>query len=99
MLTALLLIPLVGAIILAPMNETTPAQISSVKRIALMTTVMTFIVSMVMWSSFDSSSSTYQFTAEYNQLHFLHMHVGVDGISLYFVLLTTFTMPICVLAS
>ena len=57
MLTALLLIPIVGAIILAPMNETTPAQISSVKRVALMTTVIAFIVSMVMWSSFDSSSS------------------------------------------
>jgi NADH-ubiquinone oxidoreductase chain 4 len=54
---------------------------------------------MVMWGEFDSSSSQYQFTVEYNQLSYLHMHMGVDGLSLYFVLLTTFTMPICVLAS
>merc|ERR1711965_694651 len=54
---------------------------------------------MIMWGEFDSSSSQYQFTVEYNQLSYLHMHMGVDGLSLYFVLLTTFTMPICILAS
>ena len=99
MITALILIPLLGALILAPMSETTPLQISQVKRVALLTTVVTFILSMVMWGEFDSSSSQYQFTVEYNQLSYLHMHMGVDGLSLYFVLLTTFTMPICVLAS
>ncbi|GAA5993129.1 hypothetical protein JCM5350_004654 [Sporobolomyces pararoseus] len=87
------------------MSETTPQQISQVKRVALLTTVVTFILSMVMWGEFDSSSSQYQFTVEYLagetglQLSYLHMHMGVDGLSLYFVLLTTFTMPICVLAS
>ena len=99
MLTGLILIPLLGALTLAPMRESTPLQISRVKQIALLTTVATFILSMIMWSYFDSSSSTYQFTAEYNQLSYLHMHIGVDGLSLYFVLLTTFTLPICVLAS
>nr|QRH18090.1 NADH dehydrogenase subunit 4 [Sporobolomyces sp.] len=105
MLTALILIPLFGALILARMSETTPQEISQVKRVALLTTVVTFILSMVMWGEFDSSSSQYQFTVEYLagetglQLSYLHMHMGVDGLSLYFVLLTTFTMPICVLAS
>ena len=99
MLTGLILIPLLGALILAPMNESTPLQISRVKRIALLTTVVTFALSMILWSEFDSSSSTYQFTAEYNQLDYCHMHIGVDGLSLYFVLLTTFTLPICILAS
>lgn len=99
MLTALILIPLLGALTLAPMSESTPLQISRVKRVALLTTVVTFILSMIMWGEFDSSSSQYQFTVEYNQLSYLHMHMGVDGLSLYFVLLTTFTMPICILAS
>jgi len=48
MLTGLLLIPLLGALILAPMNETTPSDISRVKRVALLTTVVTFILSMIM---------------------------------------------------
>jgi len=99
MLTALILIPFLGALTLAPMSESTPLQISRVKRVALLTTVVTFILSMIMWGEFDSSSSQYQFTVEYNQLSYLHMHMGVDGLSLYFVLLTTFTMPICILAS
>lgn len=99
MLTALLLIPLLGALTLAPMTESTPQQISRIKRVALLTTVVTFALSMIMWGEFDSSSSQYQFTVEYNTLSFLHMHMGVDGLSLYFVLLTTFTLPICILAS
>lgn len=99
MLTGLILIPLLGALILAPMNESTPLQISRVKNIALLTTVVTFALSMILWGEFDQNSSQYQFTAEYNQLDYCHMHIGVDGLSLYFVLLTTFTLPICILAS
>lgn len=48
MLTGLILIPLLGALILAPMNESTPLQISRVKSIALVTTIVTFAVSMIL---------------------------------------------------
>lgn len=48
MLTGLILIPILGALILAPMNESTPLQISRVKRVALLVTVVTFRLSMVM---------------------------------------------------
>lgn len=64
MLTSLILTPLLGAILLVPMNESTPLQISRVKQVALLTTVVTFILSMILWGSFDSSSSQYQFTAD-----------------------------------
>lgn len=47
MLTALISIPLLGALALAPMGEKTPQQISQVKRVALLTTVVTFALSMV----------------------------------------------------
>lgn len=98
MLTSIMLIPLLGALILSLLKEETFSEISRVKRVALLTTLVTFVLSMVLWTSFDSSLDQYQFTAEYNKLSFLHMHIGVDGLSLYFVLLTTFTMPICLLA-
>jgi NADH:ubiquinone oxidoreductase subunit 4 (subunit M) len=98
MLTSIMLIPLLGALILCLLKEETLSDISRVKRVALLTTLVTFVLSMVLWTSFDSSLDQYQFTAEYNKLSFLHMHIGVDGLSLYFVLLTTFTMPICLLA-
>jgi hypothetical protein len=48
MLTGLILIPFLGAITLATMSETTPLQILRVKRIALLITVVTFILSMIM---------------------------------------------------
>lgn len=117
MLTSLIFIPLLGALILFPMSESTPSQISRIKRVALLTTVITFVLSMIMWAEFDSSSSGYQFTQSFstgsalngiegeNSINFLHSfdvskaHIGVDGLSLYFVLLTTFTLPLCLLAS
>jgi len=72
---------------------------SRMKQIALFVTLLNFLVSLVLWGEFVSNSSQYQFTQEFNQVSFCHLHIGVDGLSLYFVLLTTFTMPICILAS
>nr|YP_010254654.1 NADH dehydrogenase subunit 4 [Macalpinomyces bursus]QUA00851.1 NADH dehydrogenase subunit 4 [Macalpinomyces bursus] len=69
------------------------------KRVALGTTLINFILSIVLWAEFDSSTSEYQFTQEFNQVNFCHLHIGVDGISLYFVLLTTFITPICILSN
>ncbi len=69
------------------------------KQIALLTTLLNFWVSLWLWGEFDSNSSQYQFTTEFNQLHFCHLYIGIDGLSLYFVLLTTLTIPICILAS
>jgi NADH-ubiquinone oxidoreductase chain 4 len=99
MLTSLLLIPILGILTLSPMQETSAEDKSRMKQIALFVTLLNFIVSLVLWGEFDSNSSQYQFTAEFFQLSFCHFNIGVDGLSLYFVLLTTFTMPICILAS
>lgn len=99
MLTLLLLIPLVGALMLAPMQGDTLQSESQMKRIALGTSLINFVLSIVLWGEFDSSTSEYQFTQEFNQVNFCHLHIGVDGISLYFVLLTTFITPICILSN
>lgn len=48
MLTSLILIPLIGALVLAPMNEKSVLEISRIKQVALITTLLTFAVSMVM---------------------------------------------------
>lgn len=94
MLTTLLIIPVIGVLALSPMQDE-----SRMKKRALFITLLNFIVSLVLWGEFDSNSSQYQFTADWANLSFCHLHIGVDGLSLYFVLLTTFTMPICILAS
>ena len=99
MLTSLLIIPILGVLALSPMKDGSAVEESRMKQIALFVTLLTFLVSLLLWGEFDSNSSQYQFTTEFNQVSFCHLYIGVDGLSLYFVLLTTFTMPICILAS
>ncbi|ODN72657.1 hypothetical protein L202_08491, partial [Cryptococcus amylolentus CBS 6039] len=99
MLTALILIPLLGSIILLPINDTTSFGADRVKKIALIFSLITFILSIVMWGEFDSSATGFQFVQEFNTLSFCHLNVGIDGISLYFVLLTTFITPLCLLSN
>jgi hypothetical protein len=69
------------------------------KKIALFTSLLNLLVSIYMWFQFDYNTTSYQFVYEFTELSFCHFHVGVDGISLYFVLLTTFITPICILSN
>lgn len=95
MISLLLLIPVLGSLILIPIREDCH---SVMKNIALITSLINFLVSIFMWIEFDSSTTQYQFVYEFNQLSFCQFNVGVDGISLYFVLLTTFVTPIAILS-
>lgn len=101
MLTLLLTLPLIGILGLVPLQENSEQNKSRMKCIALGISLINFIVSIIMWGEFDSSTSEYQFTQEFlaNQVTFCHLNIGVDGISLYFVLLTTFITPICILSN
>lgn len=99
MLSALLLIPIIGSLILLPISEESVTGLTRMKQFALITAMINFILSIILWGEFDSSSVQYQFVQEYNTLSFCHLNLGVDGISLYFVLLTTFITPICILAN
>jgi len=67
--------------------------------IALWSTLVTFAISLVMVWRFDASSAEFQFVEKYNWLGIASYHMGVDGISLPFVILTTGLMPLCILAS
>ena len=74
---------------------------SKLRLIALVGSLLTFIFSITMVNSFDHSMTTFQHTLEMSWLQSLNIHFyyGVDGISLFFVLLTTFLIPICILSS
>ncbi len=98
MLTLIILIPLFGALLILPMSDTLESQ-SQMKKIALTTSLINFFISLFLWYQFDSSTSQYQFVSEFNQLNFCHLNFGIDGISLYFVLLTTFVTPIALLSN
>lgn len=68
------------------------------KNIALLFSILNFFVSLVLWANFDRNTTESQFVAEYNELSFCHFTLGVDGISLFFILLTCLLFPIIFLA-
>jgi NADH-ubiquinone oxidoreductase chain 4 len=69
------------------------------KSIALTTSIINLIVSLVMFILFDFSSKQFQFIEEHYQLSYFDIYLGVDGLSIYFVLLTTIIMPIAILSN
>lgn len=83
----------------SPLIKNTEKNDSLLKKIALLTSIINFIVSFTMWIQFDPNYSGYQFVTQLDQISFLNIHLGVDGISLFFVLLTTFITPIALLSS
>nr|YP_009690341.1 NADH dehydrogenase subunit 4 [Phellinus lamaoensis]QEG57121.1 NADH dehydrogenase subunit 4 [Phellinus lamaoensis] len=94
MLSLLLIIPLLGSIVLLLVTDNEKA-----KRIALATSLINFILSIYLWVNFDSSTSQYQFVYSFKELTYCHLNIGVDGLSIYFVLLTTFITPIAILSN
>ena len=95
MLTALFFIPLIGALSLLFVNKNE----SLIKRITLGTTILNFFISLILWGKFDNNTHEYQFVQDFAEISFCHFYVGIDGISLFFVLLTTFLFPIIILVS
>jgi len=94
-------LPLLGVLILATLrgDEATVAQ--SARWTALWTSLVTFLISLVLWQKFDTASSGFQFreTAAWLPDFGVSYRMGVDGISVLFVLLSTALTPICILSS
>lgn len=99
-LSVLTFLPLVGAglILLARLLGKGPAD-SAARWIALATTLVVLAGSAVLVATFDPSSAAYQFVERYEWFAGAQYHMGVDGISILFVLLTAFLMPLCIIAS
>tara|TARA_R110000751_G_scaffold14890_20_gene48359 strand:+ start:12453 stop:14096 length:1644 start_codon:yes stop_codon:yes gene_type:complete len=99
-LTLVTFLPLIGALVLILVlrGEDAAAQLNA-KVVALITTAATFLLSLVILGGFDSSNPDFQFVEEGTWLMGLSYKMGVDGISILFVMLTTFLMPIVIGAS
>ncbi len=92
-------LPLVGVLFLFLIRGEDAASIRNAKHVALWTTVATFIVSLVIVRDFNYTTADFQFVEKAEWLGPISYHMGVDGISMPFVILTTFLMPICIIAS
>jgi NADH-ubiquinone oxidoreductase chain 4 len=99
-MTTLLSVPLLGifAIIINPFKTSSNESHTS-KIIALATSILNMIISFFIFIVFDYSNVNYQFVQEVHEFSGINIYLGIDGISIYFVLLTTILMPLILLSS
>ena len=94
--TTLIIIPLLSLILL---STNVFEEIKHIKLIGLITAIVNFIVSLVIYILFDYSNIEYQFVQNIYNSNAFNIYLGIDGISLYFILLTTFITPIVLLSN
>ena len=99
-LSTVTFLPLVGVLFIMLIRDDSEIGRRNIRNVALLTTVFNFVFSLKIWFDFDNSSYGFQMV-EYAPWmgSGIAYHMGVDGISMLFIILTTFLMPLCILAS
>ncbi|QQP92124.1 NADH-quinone oxidoreductase subunit M [Skermanella sp. TT6] len=94
-------LPLVGAAFILLIRGEPDVVARNARNVALWTSLITFVLSVFIWLNFDSSSAAFQMVerVEWIPAFNVYYHMGVDGISVLFVLLSTFLTPLCILSS
>lgn len=93
-----IIIPIAGIISLLFISE---SKGELIHKIALNTTLLNFVVSIWLWIKFDKLTTTFQYVQKLGWIPFanIDIYIGIDGISLFFILLTTLLIPICIVIS
>lgn len=99
LLSILLLIPLFGLFGISTGMSYKLLDTNRVKKIALTTSILNLFVSLIVFIVFDFSNNQFQFVQEYHQISSFDFYLGLDGLSIYFVLLTTIITPIALLSN
>jgi NADH-quinone oxidoreductase subunit M len=97
-------LPLAGVVFIVAIRGTEEEVRRNARSGALWASLITFVISLLIWVNFDPSKAGFQFEERLRWFtfpggHTLEYHMGVDGISMFFVLLSTLLTPLCVLAS
>jgi NADH-quinone oxidoreductase subunit M len=99
-LTIVTFLPAVGALLLLFFSGKDKAAINSVRWISLITTTVTFVLTLALWAAFDPSNPGFQFVVNVPWIgDNIGYRVGVDGISILFIVLIGLIMPMCILSS
>jgi len=101
LLVLLLLVPLIGifTIYTSMSYELSISYIKRIKTVALATSIINLLISLIIFIIFDFSTNQFQFVQEYHQISSYDFYLGVDGLSIYFVLLTTIIIPVALLSN
>ena len=95
-LSSLIVLPIIGAIFLFFIKSN---NIKSIRNVSIFISVANLILAFYLWYIFDSDLDSFQFVEDRQWiLGFINYKVGIDGISILFLILTTFIIPICVLS-
>ena len=98
-LSSIILLPSIGSLFLFFTKESKTKSIQTVKYVSLFVTTTNFFISIYLWYLFDKTSIDFQFVEEKEWLKgFINYKVGIDGISILFIILTTFITPLCILS-
>ena len=98
LLLSLLLIPMLGVFGII-VNKDNGVSATNIKWIALTSSIVNLLLSLVIFILFDFSTNQFQFIQEYHEVSYFDFYLGVDGLSIYFVLLTTIIIPISLLSN
>lgn len=99
---SLFIAPILGILIIivsTSLEYSSFALNESIKKIGLFTSLLNLIISLTIFVLFDNSSNQFQFVQDYYSLEIFDLYLGLDGLSIYFVLLTTFITPIALLSN
>ena len=97
-LSSLILLPSIGALFLFFTRSKSENKIT-VKYVALFTSLANFFLSIYLWVLFDQTTSAFQFVEDRIWIEgLINYKVGVDGISILFIILTTFITPLCIIS-
>jgi NADH:ubiquinone oxidoreductase subunit 4 (subunit M) len=79
--------------------ELSSLDIRRIKTIALITSIINLFISLIVFILFDFSNNQFQFVQEYHEISSFDFYLGLDGLSIYFVMLTTIITPIALLSN
>ena len=97
-LSSLILLPIIGALFLFFTKDKEGNNLTA-KYVSLFTTIVNFLISIYLWILFDQSTSSFQFIEDREWINgFINYKLGVDGISILFIILTTFITPLCIIS-
>ena len=98
-LSSLILLPLVGSLFILFIKDNASKNYQNIKYVSLFVSFANFLISIYLWYQFDNSTSEFQFIESKQWLKgFVNYKVGIDGISILFILLTTLITPLCIIS-
>lgn len=99
LLSSLLTVPIIGTVVISSIDSLKKSSKVYIKTIALVISVINLAISLVVFILFNNSINQFQYIQEHYNIQLFDIYLGIDGISIYFILLTTIIMPIALLSN